>query len=204
MWILFCAEALARAGGGDRHPHGGGLWLLPFLPLLLVWIHLHRKRRQEADAALQITLRALAQREAHWEPAALRQTAAALFARAQEAWCQQDLRWIRQNLEPALAADWEEKIAAMRRRGERNALHGLVLLQAHLVDHVDQPGPDGDEVSLDLLATAQDRTFGPDGRLLREGPSSFSERWVFRHRSGRWRLAAIRSAAGPIPPRSVP
>lgn len=136
----------------------------------------------------------LAHRAPLFDPSALRRWVEQQFRDVQDCWQKGDYGPLGNLMLPALRAEHESQLAAMRANGERNALDDLGVERLEFV-HVDCPA-DPDRQELTALITFRAASYYVDALTgaVRRGsqvPVCFQEFWVFRRNDDAWHLAAI-------------
>jgi hypothetical protein len=136
----------------------------------------------------------LAHRNSLFEPSALRRWVEQRFLDVQDCWQKADYGPLGGLLMPAIRAEHERQLAAMRFNGERNVLRNLSVQELEFV-HLDCPA-DADRQEFTALITFRAASYYVDARTgaFRRGsqvPTSFQEFWVFCRKDDAWHLAWI-------------
>ena len=136
----------------------------------------------------------LAHRDPLLDPSALRRWVEQRFLQVQDCWQKADYGPLGGLLLPAIRAEHECQLAAMRANGERNVLRELGVERLEFV-HLDCPADPGRQ-ELTALITFRAASLYVDARTgrFRRGslvPAPFQEFWVFRRQGDAWHLAAI-------------
>ena len=136
----------------------------------------------------------LAHRDPLFDPTALRRWVEKSFLDVQECWQKAEYGSLGDLLLPALCAEHERQLAAMRANGERNVLGDLGVERLEFV-HLDSSA-DPDRQELTALITFRAASHYVDARTgaFRRGspvPTHFQEFWVFLRQRDAWHLAAI-------------
>ena len=136
----------------------------------------------------------LAHRNPLFEPSALRRWVEQRFLDVQDCWQKADYGPLGGLLMPAIRAEHERQLAAMRANGERNVLRDLGVERLEFVN-LDCPA-DPDRQEFTALITFRAASYYVDARTgaFRRGsqvPTPFQELWVFCRKNDAWHLAWI-------------
>lgn len=200
--LLLAGEAFARAGGGGSGGGGSGKgsWLSFLLvviisPFLMVYYTYVQKRLRKKEQRVSEILKEMAKIEPQWAEEKLLAIAHEKFVFLQTVWGKQDLETLKQNLCPALYADWETQIKAQQARDETNILSGLSIISFKIIDVQNHLNDQLDTFTVRFEAFANDQTFRGE-KLIKEDRSSFTEFWTFSRDTDQWKLKEITQESG--------
>jgi hypothetical protein len=185
-WVVGYALACKRAPGSARHASGSGVSASDL-------IHSPSDVAPKAERTRRL-MEVLARRDALFDPPTLRRWVEQRFLDVQDCWQKADYGPLDDALLPALRAEHEGQLAAMRANGERNVLRDLAVERLEFV-HLDCPSdPDQQEFTALITFRAASYYVGALSGAFRRGsrvPTLFQEFWVFHRKDNAWQLAAI-------------
>jgi hypothetical protein len=149
-----------------------------------------------ADKARKTTLllEALARRNDAFDPSQLRAFITTTFTRVQQCWEARDYSPVRELLGPAILAQHEELLRAMRRNREVNLIEDLRVQRLEFV-HVSCPA-EADRHEVTALITFEAKVYfvNERSRAYLRGSQTvipYQEFWIFRRYNDSWRLETI-------------
>jgi hypothetical protein len=184
---------LGEALGGKKALPRSPVRLPPSVPPLEDLILQPDEVAEKAGKTTRL-LEALAQRDTAFDPAELRKFITVTFLGVQRCWEARDYGPVRSLLGPAILAQHEELLRAMRRNGESNRIDDLRVRRLEFVQVSCPATVECQEVTALITFEAKvyfvsDRT----GAYLRGSQKviPYQEFWVFRRSGERWQLVGI-------------
>jgi predicted lipid-binding transport protein (Tim44 family) len=153
---------------------------------------------QEAQLGSDIDYRSLTQMDRSFEPKQFIKTAQDIFFKVQGAWNKQDTPALGVLCGPELMQSWQNELAQLRARGERNRMENIALRESEITEAWTESGQDF--ITVRLKANLLDYTVNErDGAVIsgsNSEPIEFEEYWTFTRPVGPngWKLSAVQQA----------
>ena len=213
-------SSLAQAGWGGFG--GSGISLIEILLLAGVGYWIYRKVRRpalassygtmqyqnttypanddrgtiaESPAVAEPDLNSIRIMDPRFDPAGFVKSAQDAFFKIQAAWSRQDGATITSLCAPELARSWEQELAALAARGQRNYIENIALRSTEITEAWTEQGQD--YITVRFEANLLDYTVDEKSRMVVVGnksePVEFEEYWTFTRPVGPnpWRLTAL-------------
>jgi predicted lipid-binding transport protein (Tim44 family) len=133
-----------------------------------------------------------------FDPSRFLKSAQDLFFKVQGAWNRQDTRALGSLCGPELMRTWEQELADLRARGQKNRMENIALSSSEITEAWTETGQD--YITVRLQANLLDYTVDEKSGAVVSGNSSepveFEEFWTFSRPVGPnpWKLAAVQQA----------
>jgi predicted lipid-binding transport protein (Tim44 family) len=133
-----------------------------------------------------------------FDPARFLKSAQELFFKIQGAWNRQDAAALGSLCGPELMRAWEQELAELRARGQRNRMENIALSSSAITETWTEKGQD--YITVRLLANLLDYTVDEKSGAVVAGsnsePVEFEEFWTFSRPVGNnpWKLSAVQQA----------
>ncbi len=152
---------------------------------------------QESLPLNGIDYRSLTLMDRSFTPEQFVKTAQDLFFKIQGAWNKQDLATLRGLCDGELMKSWEDEIAQLKARGQKNRMDNIALRESEITEVWTENGEDF--ITLRLFANLLDYTVDDKGAVINGSDSNsveFEEFWTFTRPVGpnAWRLTAVQQA----------
>jgi predicted lipid-binding transport protein (Tim44 family) len=130
-------------------------------------------------------------------PEQFTKTAQDLFFKIQGAWNKQDLATLRGLCGGELMKSWEDEIAQLKARGQKNRMDNIALRNSEITEVWTENGEDF--ITVRLFANLLDYTVDDKGAVINGSDSNaveFEEFWTFSRPVGPngWKLTAVQQA----------
>jgi predicted lipid-binding transport protein (Tim44 family) len=151
-----------------------------------------------AQSYEQIDYRSLTMMDRGFDPQQFLKTAQDIFFKVQGAWNKQDIGALRALCGTELMKTWEEELAVLHGRGQRNKMENVALRESEISEVWTENGED--YITVRLLANLLDYTSDVKTGAVVTGsnsePVEFEEYWTFTRQVGphAWKLAAVQQA----------
>ena len=160
----------------------------------------HRSDTQARERARQVEARVdtLAQTDASFDLAALKQRAVWLYVTAQRAWSDRDHATLQRIMTPVLYGKWAEELRDYASRGEVNVVEVVSGPEVELIDIANRAGEVNDTVTFRITATLNDYVRRDNGSYAGRKDASTSpvEYWTLRkNEAGEWIVSSVEQAA---------
>ena len=133
-----------------------------------------------------------------FDPNQFLKTAQDLFFKIQGAWNREDKETLRSLCGPQLMQTWEQELASLHARGQKNRMDDIALLESEITEAWTESGEDYITVRLhaNLLDFTVDEKSGAVVQGSNSEPVEFEEFWTFSRAVGPnpWRLTAVQQA----------
>jgi predicted lipid-binding transport protein (Tim44 family) len=152
----------------------------------------------QAPSYDQIDYRSITMMDRSFDPQQYLKTAEDIFFKVQSAWNKQDTATLRALCGDELMKAWEEELAALNARGQRNKMENIALRESEITEAWTENGEDF--VTVRLRANLLDYTTDTKSGVVVNGSDresvEFEEYWTFSRPVGpnRWRLTAVQQA----------
>ncbi|MBI3000959.1 MAG: Tim44 domain-containing protein [Deltaproteobacteria bacterium] len=149
----------------------------------------------EAPAVAQPDFSAIHMMDPRFDPAGFPKSAQDTFFKIQAAWSRQDGATLTSLCAPELARSWEQELAGLRARSQRNYMENIALRTTEITEAWTEQGQD--YITVRFEANLVDYTVDEKSGLVvagnRSEPVEFEEYWTFTRSVGpnSWRLTAI-------------
>ncbi|HLN87844.1 MAG TPA: Tim44 domain-containing protein [Candidatus Limnocylindrales bacterium] len=152
---------------------------------------------QESLPLNGIDYRSLTMMDRSFTPEQFLKTAQDLFFKIQGAWNKQDLATLRGLCGGELMKSWEEEIAQLKARGQKNRMDNIALRESEVTEVWTENGEDF--ITVRLFANLLDYTVDDKGAVVNGSDSNsveFEEFWTFARPVGPnvWKLTAVQQA----------
>lgn len=152
---------------------------------------------QESLPLNGIDYRSLTLMDRTFTPEQFTKTAQDLFFKIQGAWNKQDLTTLRGLCGGELMKSWEDEIAQLKARGQKNRMDNIALRQSEITEVWTENGEDF--ITVRLFANLLDYTVDDKGALVSGSDANsveFEEFWTFNRPVGpnAWKLTAVQQA----------
>jgi predicted lipid-binding transport protein (Tim44 family) len=133
-----------------------------------------------------------------FDPSRFLKSAQDLFFKVQGAWNRQDTRGLGSLCGSELMRTWEQELADLRARGQKNRMENIALSSSEITEAWTETGQD--YITVRLQANLLDYTVDEKSGAVITGNSSepveFEEYWTFSRPVGPnpWKLAAVQQA----------
>ena len=130
-----------------------------------------------------------------FDPTGFVKSAQDTFFKVQAAWSRRDGATLTSLLAPELARSWEQELAGLGARGQRNYIENIALRTTEITESWTEQGQD--YITVRFGANLLDYTVGDKSGMVvagnRSEPVAFEEYWTFTRPVGPnpWRLTAI-------------
>jgi predicted lipid-binding transport protein (Tim44 family) len=203
LFLLPAVELHARAGGGRNG--GGGILYIILMPFLIIYAWYVNRKIDAKDETARKMMAAIERRHGTWASTKLAAFVRKDFFAIQNAWCDQDLKFLERRLGDTLYGQWKRDLKNLADKGQRNVMEGLTLDKIRFVEVRNYKDDRKDSFTVCLDATATDYTVDRSGRLTDSNATtlwgraatekkqrSFREFWTYtRLDRDDWRLDLI-------------
>jgi predicted lipid-binding transport protein (Tim44 family) len=134
----------------------------------------------------------------NFDPSRFVKTTQDTFFKVQGAWNREDTATLKSICGPELMRTWEEELAALRGRGQKNRLDNIALSSTEITEAWTESGQD--YITVRLRANLLDYTVDANSGAVISGsnsePVEFEEYWTFSRPVGPnvWKLSAVQQA----------
>lgn len=153
----------------------------------------------EAPAVAEPDFGAIHMMDPRFDPDGFVKSAQDTFFKIQAAWSRQDGATLSSLCAPELARSWEQELAGLRARSQRNTMENIALRATEITEAWTEQGQDYITVrfEVNLLDYTVDEKSGLVVAGNRSEPVQFEEYWTFTRSVGPnpWRLTAIQQPA---------
>jgi predicted lipid-binding transport protein (Tim44 family) len=190
LYRKFLSPGLATGYGTMRYQNTGyqntGSNIPPSMPA------------REEPVSSDPDFRSILMMDRSFDPSRFLKTAQDLFFKVQGAWNRQDTRALATLCGPELMKTWEQELADLRARGQKNRMENIALSSSEFTEAWTETGQDYITVRLqaNLLDYTVDATSGAVVAGSDSEPIEFEEFWTFSRPVGPnpWKLAAVQQA----------
>jgi predicted lipid-binding transport protein (Tim44 family) len=152
---------------------------------------------QESLPLNGIDYRSLTLMDRSFTPEQFTKTAQDLFFKIQGAWNKQDMATLRGLCGGELMKSWEDEIARLKARGQKNRMDNIALRQSEITEAWTENGEDF--ITVRLFANLLDYTVDDKGAVVSGSDANsveFEEFWTFNRPVGpnAWKLTAVQQA----------
>ena len=152
---------------------------------------------QESLPLNGIDYRSLTLMDRSFTPEQFVKTAQDLFFKIQGAWNKQDLATLRGLCGVELMKSWQDEIAQLKARGQKNRMENIALRESEITEVWTENGEDF--ITLRLFANLLDYTVDDTGAVINGSDTNsveFEEFWTFTRPVGpnTWKLSAVQQA----------
>lgn len=193
LYRKFVAPKPALAGNYGATPHRSPQYQAP-TPLH----YDSNPSAQDSQPIGGIDYRSLTAMDPNFSPDAFLKTAQDLFFKVQGAWNRQDMPGLRSLCGDQLMRTWDEEIAQLKQRGQRNRMDNIALRESEISEAWTESGED--YVTVRFHANLLDYTVDEKSGAVVSGSDAdtvkFEEYWTFSRPVGpnSWRLSAVQQA----------
>lgn len=193
LYRKFIAPAPAVATGSGSLSYRGAQYQAPTPPS-----YSNNPSGQEAVSLDRIDYRSLTVMDPSFDPDTFLKTAQDLFFKVQGAWNKQDIVGLRSLCGDQLMKTWEEELAQLKLRGQRNRMDNIALRESEISEAWTENGED--YITVRFHANLLDYTVDEKSGTVVNGSDSetvrFEEYWTFIRPVGPnpWKLTAVQQA----------
>jgi predicted lipid-binding transport protein (Tim44 family) len=150
---------------------------------------------QETAAAGEPDFRTILAMDRNFDPSRFLKTAQDIFFKVQGAWNREDTATLNSLCGPELMRTWEEELAALRARGQKNRMENIALSSSEITEAWTESGQD--YITVRVRANLLDYTVDAKSGAVISGsnsdPIEFEEYWTFSRPVGPnlWKLSAV-------------
>jgi predicted lipid-binding transport protein (Tim44 family) len=158
----------------------------------------HRMPTPEDSTFNEPDFKSIHMMDRSFDPSRFLKSAQDLFFKIQGAWNRQDTATLRSFCDSELMRTWEQELADLRARGQKNRMENIALSSTEVTEAWTEMGQD--YITVRLLANLLDYTVDERSGAVVTGsnsePVEFEEFWTFSRAVGPnpWKLAAVQQA----------
>jgi predicted lipid-binding transport protein (Tim44 family) len=193
LYRKFIAPSSALATGSGSMPYRGAQYQAPTPPS-----YSNNPSLQEPVPLSGVDYRSLTAMDPSFDPNMFLKTAQDIFFKVQGAWNKQDTVGLRSLCGDHLMRTWEEELAQLKSRGQRNRMDNIALRESEISEAWTENGED--YITVRFHANLLDYTVDEKSGAVVNGSDSetvrFEEYWTFIRPVGPnpWKLTAVQQA----------